>query len=203
MYADPISDAQRTLIAKLCSEINPDNGPERALAFFETSPNRREASRKIDVLIEESKAAKRARRFAEAAAAAPAPAPAAYAAPAARAPHPAWPEPGYYAVYFEDRLRFYRVKEGKGYKAGRFFLDRFKSDELMTIRYNERVAVLDAINADPATAQMRFAKELTRCFCCGRMLTDELSRARGIGPDCFGRRNHVDVVGIDLLEDAL
>lgn len=203
MYADPISDAQRKLIAKLCSEINPDNGPERALAFFETSPNRREASRKIDVLIEESKAAKRARRFAEAAAAAPAPAPAAYAAPAARAPHPAWPEPGYYAVYFEDRLRFYRVKEGKGYKAGRFFLDRFKSDELMTIRYNERVAVLDAINADPDAAGMRFARELTRCRCCGRMLTDEISRVRGEGPDCFGRKNGRDVVGIAVLEDAL
>ncbi|WP_437194633.1 DUF6011 domain-containing protein [Planctomicrobium sp. SH527] len=30
-----------------------------------------------------------------------------------------------------------------------------------------------------------FARSKDRCCCCGRPLTDEISRARGIGPECL------------------
>lgn len=187
-WTDPVSEAQSVTITKLYTEIDPTHGAERARDYLATRPTRRDASNRIDSLIIEARA-KRAR------AAEPAPVP-------AKRPELVYPEPGYYAVYFERSLRFYRVKEGKGYYAGRFFLDRFKSDELMAISYAERREVLDLINANPAEAQMRFAKELTRCFCCGRMLTDEISRLRGIGPDCFGRRQDRDALGMTALTDA-
>jgi len=195
-WGDPISDRQIELVKKLYIEIDPDMGAARASVYLAENPTRRDASAKIDLLISESK---KARALREAAAIAPAPVAAVAAAPAAR-PALVFPEPGYYCVEYNDALRFYRVKEGKGYYTGRRFLDRFKSDELMRINPIERNCVLDLINADPTTAQMRFAVELTRCFCCGRMLTDELSRLRGIGPDCYGRRAGRDEIGMKALE---
>jgi hypothetical protein len=36
-------------------------------------------------------------------------------------------------------------------------------------------------------AQERYGKEIGRCGKCGRALTDETSRQRGIGPDCWSR----------------
>lgn len=36
-------------------------------------------------------------------------------------------------------------------------------------------------------ASMKYATELGRCYCCGKELTDPLSRALGIGPDCRSR----------------
>lgn len=38
------------------------------------------------------------------------------------------------------------------------------------------------------TAAETFARELERCYRCGRTLTDEISRQRGIGPECI---NHL------------
>jgi len=191
-WGDPISDRQVELVKKLYSEIDPDLGPARASVFLAEDPTRRQASAKIDLLIEEAKKAK----------VAPAPVAAAVAVPAARGERAplVFPEPGYYAVEYQNALRFYRVKEGKGYYTGRKFLDRFKSDELRSISMAERMAVLDLINEDPAKAGMRFAVELTRCHICGRMLTDEISRLRGIGPDCFGRRAAThDEIGMHAL----
>ncbi len=192
-WGDPISDRQVELVKKLYSEIDPDLGPARASVFLAEDPTRRQASAKIDLLIEEAKKAK----------VAPAPV-AAAAVPAARVERAplVFPEPGYYAVEYQNALRFYRVKEGKGYYTGRKFLDRFKSDELRSISMAERMAVLDLINADPDKAGMRFAVELTRCRICGRMLTDEESRLRGEGPDCWARKAQThDEVGIGALRD--
>lgn len=216
MKLDPISSPQRELISKLYGEIDPEFGAARAAKFFATFPNRGEASAKIDTLIAASRKAKAERREAErrevgarlAAAAGAATSTVVFPAPApARAERPqlVFPEPGYYAVHYQGVLRFYRVKVAtKGYYAGRSFLDRFKSDELRQISYAEKVAALDAINANPAEAGMRFAVELTRCMCCGRMLTDEDSRLRGVGPDCFGRRqNGRDAIGFRLADAAV
>ncbi len=196
-WGDPISDRQIELVTKLYIEIDPELGAARARTYVAEKPTRRDASAKIDLLIGESKKAKAAR--AAAAPVVPAPVAATAAVPAAR-PALVFPEDGYYCVEYSGALRFYRVKHGKGYFKTTQYLDRFKSDELMTIRYPEKVEVLDLINADPAKAQMRFAVELTRCFCCGRMLTDEISRLRGIGPDCFGRRQDRDDIGMKALE---
>lgn len=187
-WGEPVSDRQVELIKKLYLEIDPTFGTERARRFLAGSPNRRDASAHIDTLIEQAKKA-RAERVATSVA---------ETAKSAR-PELVYPEPGYYAVEYDHDIRFYRVKEGRGYYAGRFYLDRFKSDALMGIRYPEKVEVLRLINEDPDKAGMRFAVELTRCYCCGRMLTDEISRLRGIGPDCYGRRQDRDEIGMATL----
>ena len=196
-WGEPVSDRQADLIRKLYSEIDSEFGAARADRYLSEHPTRREASAHIDTLIDQAKKAKAA----HAAAATPAPVPA--AAPA-RVERPAlvFPEPGYYAVEYDHDIRFYRVKEGRGYYTGRFYLDRFKSDALMSIRYPEKIEVLRLINENPSEARMRFAVELTRCFSCGRMLTDGESRLRGQGPDCYGRK-HVthDNAGLEALHD--
>ena len=51
------------------------------------------------------------------------------------------------------------------------------------LRPKARQAVLDGIAAD-ADALARFGQELGICGNCGRDLTDEESRALGIGPVC-------------------
>lgn len=45
-------------------------------------------------------------------------------------------------------------------------------------------AVRQAVADDPDTAQARFAALCTRCCMCGRVLTDQASKAYGIGPEC-------------------
>lgn len=202
-WGEPVSDKQADLIRKLYVEIDPDLGARRAETFLAEKPTRKEASAKIDRLIEESKKAKAARAAAAPIAPAPVAAAAAAPAPAVRRPDLVFPEDGYYAVEYAGVLRFYRVKHGRGWKEKYQYLDRFKSDELMTIRYDEKAAVLALINADPEKAGMRFAVELTRCRCCGRMLTDEDSRLRGEGPDCWGRKQAIrDELGVKMLGDA-
>jgi len=199
-WGDPISDRQADLVKKLYLEIDPEMGAERARVYLAENPTRRDASAKIDLLIGESKKAKAAR--AAAAPVVPAPVAATAAVPAAR-PALVFPDPGYYCVEYNDALRFYRVKEGKGYYAGRFFIDRFKSDELRNITMAEKIAVLSSINADPAVAAMRFAIEKTRCFSCGRMLTDEVSRLRGQGADCYNRGHGTkDDIGFTALQSV-
>ena len=199
-WGDPISDRQADLVKKLYLEIDPEMGAERARVYLAENPTRRDASAKIDLLIGESKKTKAAR--AAAAPVVPAPVAATAAVPAAR-PALVFPDPGYYCVEYNDALRFYRVKEGKGYYAGRFFIDRFKSDELRNITMAEKIAVLSSINADPAVAAMRFAIEKTRCFSCGRMLTDEVSRLRGQGADCYNRGHGTkDDIGFTALHSV-
>jgi hypothetical protein len=202
-WGEPISDRQAELVKKLYLEIDPELGAERARVWLLSNPNRRDASAHIDLLIGEAKKAKAARAAAAEPVIAPAPVLATVSVPVARVERAplVFPEDGYYAVFFNHVLRFYRVKHGKGFYKDRQFLDRFKSDELMSIYTPEKIAVLDLINANPEEAQMRFAVELTRCFCCGRMLTDEVSRLRGIGPDCFGRRRDRDEIGMKAISD--
>ena len=211
-WNEPATERQEALIKKLYLEIDPEHGEARARALLGSKPTRREASNRIDTLIAESKRVRteraEAKRLADLAARAavpvsPAPvaATAAVPAPAVARPPLVFPEDGYYAVFFDHTLRFYRVKHGKGYYKDRQFLDRFKSDELRNITYPERVTVLDLINENPDEAGMRFAIELTRCRCCGKMLTDETSRLRGYGPDCWGRRQDRDEIGMHALTD--
>lgn len=179
----PMTDKQRALIAKLYDEAGT---PEVATAFFATEPTLRDASNRIGALLDAAKARKAA----------------VAAAPVVKAAPLTYPEDGYYAVEYDNALRFYRVKHGKGFYADRQFIDRFKSDELRNITSVERRNVLAEIVLDPDKAGMRFALELTRCRCCGRMLTDEISRLRGIGPDCWGRRQGHDEIGMAVLGDV-
>ncbi len=90
---------------------------------------------------------------------------------------------GRYAVDHEGVLKFYRVKNGR--KPGYVFLDVQASDDWHSIRNPRRITeILTLIAADELSAARRYGMELGKCSRCGRTLTDETSRAYGIGPDC-------------------
>jgi hypothetical protein len=92
---------------------------------------------------------------------------------------------GCYAVERAGTLYFYRVvTKSEGRWAGRQFVNRFKSDDLLPITRRESEEARALILADVEAARATFARELTRCYQCGKMLTDDLSRALGIGPVC-------------------
>lgn len=99
---------------------------------------------------------------------------------------------GYFALLdgTTDIVKFYRVRTGRagGKWAYNLFLDAQASDEFWPVRdYHTTRNVLDGILADPAAAALLYATELGRCCRCNRTLTDETSRALGIGPDCRNR----------------
>jgi Family of unknown function (DUF6011) len=83
---------------------------------------------------------------------------------------------GRYAIRHEDGVvRFYKVNTPEDGKwKGRTFVEVQASDEFHPVRNHEqRGKILLVIKADPQTARV-----------CGRTLTDEQSRADGIGPVC-------------------
>lgn len=88
---------------------------------------------------------------------------------------------GRYAIPKDDgQLMFYSIKKGK-FKT---FVDVWASDARWPIKNaTERLRILEAIKRDP-DAGPRFGREIGRCYVCGRTLTDETSRAEGIGPIC-------------------
>ena len=58
-------------------------------------------------------------------------------------------------------------------------------DDLFPVKAREaRASVLATIAVDAKTAMLRNGRELGHCGHCGRTLTDEASRAAGIGPVC-------------------
>lgn len=92
---------------------------------------------------------------------------------------------GRYAVERDGVLKFYRVSKGKGQWAGRTFLEIQASDDRHPIRNAKvREEILAQIAENPEEAATRYGVELGSCYRCGRTLTDETSRALGIGPDC-------------------
>lgn len=110
---------------------------------------------------------------------------------------PSVPE-GRYAVMIDDTLKFFRVRIGKENNnrwAGFMFIDAGRGGNhgdlqwtaVKNVAYKKQI--LDQIiEADPKTAGERFGREVGACYVCGRSLTDETSRALGIGPDCRSNR---------------
>lgn len=97
---------------------------------------------------------------------------------------------GRYALTGTDGVvKFYKVDcPTEGRWAGRTFVNAQASDELYPIRNAaERSRILSAIAFDPKAAMMLYGTELGSCGHCGRTLTDEDSRARGIGPVCAAK----------------
>ncbi len=92
---------------------------------------------------------------------------------------------GNYAVREDGVIKFYRVSTGKsGYKN----VQVRASDDLHMLFGRAGIAVLHRIvEAGLAESAMLFATELGRCWRCGKSLTDEESRARGMGPDCASK----------------
>jgi hypothetical protein len=94
---------------------------------------------------------------------------------------------GYYAIDIAGTVKFYRVDcptEGKW--AGRTFLSVQASDDFHPIKNAEtRHDIFRAILAQGIQeAQRRYGVLIGRCGICNRTLTDETSRAYGIGPVC-------------------
>lgn len=93
---------------------------------------------------------------------------------------------GRYAVEEDGVLKFFKVKNGR--KPGFVFLDIQASDDWFPIRVvTRRAAILATIAQDPQAAMIRYGHELGVCGRCGRTLTDDASRAAGIGPICAGK----------------
>jgi hypothetical protein len=93
---------------------------------------------------------------------------------------------GRYAVEEDGVLKFFKVTNGK--RPGFVFLDVQASDEWHSIRNLARIRkVLALIATDAHGAMVRYGHELGECGRCGRTLTDEASRAAGIGPICASK----------------
>jgi hypothetical protein len=111
---------------------------------------------------------------------------------------PVVPE-GRYAIEHEDVtegvLKFYRLKIGKDDSrwAGFMFLDAGRGGAHGDLQWTAikdvayKKAVLEQIAKDPRAAGVRFGREIGRCYVCGRSLTQEHTRAAGIGDDCASR----------------
>lgn len=97
---------------------------------------------------------------------------------------------GRYAVEFTDGLRFYRVRRPKkGNWVGTTFIDHIIGGGSDYYRVatpkTERDQATQAIADDPLAAGYRFSVEAKVCARCLKALSDEQSRSRGYGPDCW------------------
>lgn len=93
---------------------------------------------------------------------------------------------GRYAVEFGETLAFVQVdRPEEGRWAGYTFVTRQLGDDFVRVSRQQAATILDAIKADgPAEASKRYGRELGECGVCHRKLTNEDSRAAGIGPVC-------------------
>lgn len=104
---------------------------------------------------------------------------------------------GRYAVLADaGHWSFYKVTNGR--KPGILFMDlligggedgTFVSQ---TVPDRQRPAILAKIAADPEAAGLAFGREAQRCRRCGRGLTLEQSRTRGVGPECYRKGDAAD-----------
>jgi hypothetical protein len=86
--------------------------------------------------------------------------------------------------------RFYKIdRPTEGRWAGYTFVKVQAGDEHHDIRNRQqRAAILAQIAKDGVQAAMeRYGRELGHCGHCGRTLTNDESRERGIGPVCAGK----------------
>lgn len=93
---------------------------------------------------------------------------------------------GHFALRVDGVVKFYRVKlVTAGNWAGKVFVDAQASDEFYPVKTPATLTeVLTGILADPQAAERLYGTELGKCCRCNRTLTDETSRALGIGPEC-------------------
>jgi GNAT superfamily N-acetyltransferase len=111
---------------------------------------------------------------------------------------------GRYATEHNGTVVFYKVdRPERGKWVGYTFLSRLASDNEIRIRdLDIRREVLGTIAADVNGAMARYGQEIGACGRCGRTLTDDASRQRGIGPDCWEILNgHTDDGEAAMLRD--
>ncbi|URM86140.1 hypothetical protein SEA_BIGGITYBASS_40 [Gordonia phage BiggityBass] len=85
-----------------------------------------------------------------------------------------------------NELAFYKVdRPTDGKWAGRVFVKLMRSDEEVRLSWGTTKAVLAKIaEAGAEDASKRYGREIGECGVCGRTLTNDDSRALGIGPKC-------------------
>lgn len=93
---------------------------------------------------------------------------------------------GHYAIRSEsdEVVRFYKVYT---FRDGNRGVSIQASDELHPMPRVVAENVLAQISADVESALALYGHEIGRCGVCHRTLTDEESRARGIGPKCAAK----------------
>lgn len=95
---------------------------------------------------------------------------------------------GRYAVHMDgdsNELSFFKVdrpEEGKW--AGWTFVKHLASDTEYPVKGARKHRILEAIAADIEGALATYGREIGACGMCGKTLTNDESRAYGIGPDC-------------------
>jgi uncharacterized protein DUF6011 len=94
-----------------------------------------------------------------------------------------------YAVDIEGTTRFYKIKPAR--KSGLYYIDVQASDEFHPVRNpTTKAQIIKAIvDQGPDACMGRYGQLIGSCGRCGITLTDETSRARGIGPDCWEKMN--------------
>ena len=94
--------------------------------------------------------------------------------------------PGLYALATSTGLKFYKVERPtEGRWKDYTFVSIQHSDEFTQIKDSARKGkILRTIGNDPEGAMALYGKTIGRCGKCSRTLTNEESRARGIGPVC-------------------
>lgn len=100
---------------------------------------------------------------------------------------------GRYAIVTEagatNELAFYKVdRPDTGKWAGYVFVKMIVGDVEQRMSRTAAAAVLAKIaEVGPETAMATYGHEIGECGMCGRMLTNDESRARGIGPVCAAK----------------
>lgn len=140
----------------------------------EASPDTGAASRIIEWLMELPMRASRQERT---------------RAPRAREAFPEVPEGRYALRHVEGAVSdpaFYKIdRPTEGRWAGYTFVNEQSGENRLPIRDDaSKRAILERIAEDPIRAAKLYGTELGHCARCGRELTDDTSRAFGIGPDC-------------------
>jgi len=92
-----------------------------------------------------------------------------------------------FAITMDDSLHFFEASlPQKGKWAGSLFLHEQAGDMFYRVRgWDRELAILTALGADVVAAVATYGQEIGDCGICGRTLTDEESRDRGIGPVCL------------------
>jgi hypothetical protein len=86
---------------------------------------------------------------------------------------------GRYAAAFDFEVHFFHAThDGLFEQAG---------DTLYPVHGKRVEEVVGQVALDPAVASTTYGVEIGQCGRCGRTLTDEVSRAAGIGPVCAGK----------------
>lgn len=105
--------------------------------------------------------------------------------------------PGRYAILTPwagdaGKLHFFKIDAPtEGRWKGYVFVKEMASDTEYPVKGERGVQVIDEIAKDARGAMLTYGREIGKCGHCGRTLTDEESRAYGIGPICRGKVSFV------------